>query len=144
VLSVLAGLAMLVAVFVALLFLAAASNPDVIQTMLDNGVPQYLINSLTTVMAVLAIIAVVYMVIFFLIAYGFWFGTRWAWGLGIAFAIVEIVSVVLQFVVAPSVTSIFTSAIGILIPLVILFYLNEPGTRTYFLGTQRPRFPLMR
>ncbi len=141
VLSILAGILFLVVTFVCLWIASVATDPQVIQSLLNAGVPQSLIDVLPTLMAVLAVVCIVYTVVYFLIAYSFWLGLRWGWGLGMAFAVVEIVLTAVQFAIAPSVGGIFSAFIGVLIPLVILAYLNSPGPRRYFLGPAAPPAP---
>ncbi len=84
---------------------------------------------------VVAIVSLIFMIVYFLLAFGFWGGRKWAWGLGIVFAIISIVWSIASYVLYPDVSSIGGLIIDILIPLIILIYLNVAGVKKFFKGS---------
>jgi hypothetical protein len=74
----------------------------------------------------LGVITLILGVVGIALAYGFWTVAPWAWPLGVA---LELVNVALTIVGG---TSIFSAIINVLIPGIILYYLNQPGIRKLF------------
>lgn len=64
------------------------------------------------------------------LAYGFWATRSWAWIAGIALQILGIVTAVSQF--ASGERYLASLVIGLVLPVVILVYLLQPGVRAAF------------
>ncbi|MEM0482846.1 MAG: hypothetical protein QXM16_08210 [Nitrososphaerota archaeon] len=62
----------------------------------------------------------------FVLAYGFWTGKGWAWILGIIFSIIGIIIGLVSIIGSPS------SIIGIIINVLILYYLTRPHVKAWF------------
>jgi hypothetical protein len=75
------------------------------------------------------IITLVLAVLYFAFAYGAWTLKPWAWTLGIVSQVVSIVLSILSILGGQSVTS---QLIGLVISLVILYYLDTPDVRRAF------------
>jgi hypothetical protein len=64
------------------------------------------------------------------IVVGFWLGKPWAWPLAIIMALVGIGVTIAQLVTGY--TGIFSALLSIVIPGIILYYLNQPVVKKYF------------
>jgi len=62
----------------------------------------------------------------FVLAYGFWTGKGWAWILGIIFSIIGIIIGLVSIIGNPS------SIIGIIINVLIIYYLTRPHVKAWF------------
>jgi len=63
---------------------------------------------------------IVFALISFAVTYGMWTGTKWAWWLGIIVAILDVISI------------ISFNVIGLIIGLVMLYYLTRPHVKLWF------------
>jgi hypothetical protein len=68
----------------------------------------------------LSILFVIFALIQFGIAYGFWVGASWAWWLGIIGAVLQIISI------------IGLDVIGLVIGIIMLYYLTRPHVKMWF------------
>jgi len=141
VLSALVALLFVLATAVAFLGLALTTDPTFIQNLIDQGAPQWVIDNISLILGVTAFVSLVFMIVYFLLAFGFWGGRRWAWGLGVVFAIISIIYTVASYVLFPGVSTILTVALDVLIPAIILIYLMMPGVKAYFMGPVQPMQP---
>lgn len=67
-----------------------------------------------------SILFVVFALIQFGIAYGFWVGATWAWWLGIIGAVLQVISI------------IGLDVIGLIIGIIMLYYLTRPHVKMWF------------
>jgi hypothetical protein len=137
VLSALVALLFLLAAAVGILGIALSADASFVQDLIDAGASQWVIDNVSLVFSVTAIVALIFMIVYFLLAFGFLGGRKWAWGLGVVFATVSIVYSAANYVLFPGVTSLASVALNALIPLIILVYLMIPGVKTYFRGAGR-------
>jgi uncharacterized membrane protein (DUF2068 family) len=117
-----------------------ATDQTFIQSLKDAGASQFVIDNIATIFLITAIVFFVFMIIYFALSYGFWGGRRWAWGLGLAFAVVNIIWMVLSFVALPGVSGLLSLVADMLIPLIILVYLVQPGVKRYFMEVPQQQF----
>jgi len=134
VLSGLMALLFLLAFLGSILVFVLSNNASFIQSLRDSNAPQWIIDNFRAVFAAIAVISLVFLIIYSLLTYGFLKGSRWAWGLGIGFAIIDIVWTFARFVVLPGTSGIVDTAISIVIPLIILVYLMQRNVKTFFFG----------
>jgi hypothetical protein len=88
------------------------------------------VSGLGGIIALLGLALLVLSVVELLLAYGFWTIKPWAWRLGVALAVVNIVLAVLQLLTGGQ--SIVSTLFSVLINGVILYYLNQPEIRRLF------------
>lgn len=69
---------------------------------------------------VIAVVFVIFALIQFGIAYGYWVGASWAWWLGFIGAILDIVSI------------IALNVFGLIIGVIMLYYLTRPHVKMWF------------
>ncbi len=89
------------------------------------------INSTISLIA-LGVIVVVITILHFMLAYGFWKGRRWGWGLGIIFPIVGIIGSIILFLVNSELENLVIIIPSVIIGLIILIYLTRPHVKAYF------------
>jgi hypothetical protein len=68
--------------------------------------------------------------LYLLMSFGFWTAKPWGWILGIAIAIVSMAGTIAQLVLGY--TGIFSAVISVIVPAIILYYLNQPAVKRYF------------
>jgi zinc-ribbon domain len=68
----------------------------------------------------ITVVFVIFALIQFAIAYGFWVGASWAWWLGFIGAILDIISI------------IALNVIGLIIGIVMIYYLTRPHVKMWF------------
>jgi len=64
------------------------------------------------------------------VAIGFWGGRAWSWALAVVLALVNIGVTIAELVLGYA--SIFSAIIAVVIPAIILYYLNQPAVKRYF------------
>lgn len=70
--------------------------------------------------AVIAVVFVIFALIEFAIAYGFWVGASWAWWLGLIGAVLDIISI------------ISFNVFGLVIGIIMLYYLTRSHVKMWF------------
>ncbi len=134
VLTALLAILFLITLLGSLALLAFSGNSQIIQSLRNAGAPQWIIDNIQTIGAVLTVVSLIFFVLAVLLAYGFTKGSRWAWGLGIVVMVLNIISTVVQFIALPGTSDVFGAAISIVIPLLIIFYLTTPRVKAFFYG----------
>ncbi len=72
---------------------------------------------------IMALVLVILGIIAFILAYGLWNGKGWAWWLAIIFSVISIIVNIL---------SLPGGIIGIIIAVIILYYLTRPHVKEFF------------
>lgn len=111
----------------ALMFSAAALLGD----MMPEDVPG-LGGVLTGLFSAIGIVLVIMGLIAFLIAYGLWTGQGWAWILCLIFSIIGIIIGIL---------SLPGGIIGLIIDIIILYYITRPHVKAFFGKGPPPEAP---
>lgn len=98
-----------------------------------NGFPQGTVNIppfLLAIAGALGGVLIIFGLVGMFLAWGFWSGKGWAWTLGIIFLILGIVGDLVSLAVA-GVLGV-GSLVGLLINILILYYLFRPHVKAYF------------
>jgi hypothetical protein len=132
ILDILYGILLLIGslAFVAVAFLFGSQ--EFIDMLGQNNVPQWLIDAGSVFFGVLGVVLLVMAIIAFLLAWGFLKGKRWAWWLGVIFAVLNILGSIVSAVGTGTLSGVATLGISILIPVIILIYLLLPTTKAWF------------
>ncbi|MDO5852546.1 MAG: hypothetical protein Q4Q62_00475 [Thermoplasmata archaeon] len=102
-----------------------ACNMVTPQDLIDAGVSKDIADVAGTVGIILAVLGVVYLIV----AAGFLKGWSVMWYLGVIISVISIIGCIYM-----AVTGNWTSAILLIIDLVILWYLFRPNVKLFFLG----------
>lgn len=132
ILEVLWGLLLLFVAFG--LFVIAFLTTDLeLVEMIEEQVPGLIIESAPLIFAILGGAFLVFALISFLVAWGFLKGKGWAWTLAIIVAVLSIIlNVITALTQGFNVASLVSLAISIVIPVIIVVYLYQPGVRAWF------------
>jgi hypothetical protein len=132
ILDILYGILLLIGslAFVAVAFLFGSQ--EFIDMLGQNNVPQWLIDAGSVFFGVLGVVLLIMAIIAFLLAWGFLKGKRWAWWLGVIFAVLNILGSIVSAVGTGTLSGVATLGISILIPVIILIYLLLPTTKAWF------------
>jgi hypothetical protein len=132
ILDILYGILLLIGslAFVAVAFLFGSQ--EFIDMLGQNNVPQWLIDAGSVFFGVLGVVLLVMAIVAFLLAWGFLKGKRWAWWLGVIFAVLNILGSIVSAVGTGTLSGVATLGISILIPVIILIYLLLPTTKAWF------------
>ena len=79
----------------------------------------------------LGVALVVFAILHFMIAYGFWKEKRWAWNLGLLFPIVGIFSLIGIYITSKFLEGLLVVIPSIIFGLIVAFYLTRSHTKTY-------------
>jgi hypothetical protein len=137
VLAVLAILMILGSLLVIVVFawvIGFMGNPDFLQAMRDAGAPQFVIDNLSLIFTLYILLFALYAVIYALLAYSFFAGARWGWGLGVGFSVFIIAFSIVMFILTPSLSGVPGLVIQLIIYVLILYYINTPPVITWFKG----------
>jgi uncharacterized membrane protein (DUF2068 family) len=74
------------------------------------------------------VVLMVFALLDFVIAYGLWVGSKWAWVFSLLFSIFGIIAAVFSLFLRPRIGQAF----ALVIDIVILFYLMQPRVQAYF------------
>jgi hypothetical protein len=131
ILEILSGLISLIAAL-GMFALAALSSSQELIDAIGPDAPQWFVDSGATVFAIIGVVFLIIALVAFLLAWGFLKGKKWAWIVGIIFAVLSVLSSLGQALLTGTLASIATLGISILIPVIILVYLLLPNTKAWF------------
>ncbi len=122
--------------FILGIFMAAVStmvnNPDIRdmirEAMISAGITdvEAVLEIIVTVVIVVGAIMFIMGLVGIVVGWGFWAGKKWAWIIGVIFYTVGIV------ISAVGMVWSLTNVIGVLIGVVILYYLFRPNVKAWF------------
>ena len=131
ILEIFSGLLTLIAAL-GMFALAALTGSQEIIDAIGPEAPQWFIDSGPIVFGVIGVVFLIIALVAFLLAWGFLKGKKWAWIIGIIFAVLSILSSIGQSLLTGTLASIATLGLSILIPVIILVYLLLPNTKAWF------------
>ena len=123
-------LGMLYLLIAASSFLVAGLGLDELQEI--GNVPEFIADNAGIVFTSLGVVFLVFAVVSFLLSYGFFKGRPWAWTLGIILGVLSIISSLINLILYWDISNLGSSAIGILIAVLLILYLTRPGVKRYF------------
>ncbi len=107
--------------------IGAVINSQDLISQLGTDVPQWFLDLSPWVFVAIGAVMLIFAIVAFILAWGFLKGKKWAWILGVIFAVLQIIS---------GVFSLFTSGasgiISLVIPILILVYLMMASTKAWF------------
>lgn len=113
--------------------IAGVANMQDVADQLGPDFPQEFIDMAPILFGVMGVILVILAIIAFLLTYGFLKGRGWAWTLAMVLVVLSIIfSIVGWFLSGFNPAGLASMLIGILIPLVVLLYLNMNNVRAWF------------
>lgn len=129
ILEILAGILALVASLGMFAASALVGTGDLWSQLNETGqqIPQFLIDSGSTIFLGLGVVFLVIAIVAFILAWGFLKGKKWAWWLGVIFAVLQIISGAFSLL-----TSGVSGIVSLVIPILILVYLMMASTKAWF------------
>jgi hypothetical protein len=123
-----------------LFVLAGLSTSEEIRRQISPQLPQWVIDNSVLFFGSLGLVTLAIGVVSLLIAYGFWEAKRWAWMLGVVFAIITIFTAFINPLVYGFENGGWLGSLllSLIFPWAILYYLNRPNVRQYFGKEPRP------
>ena len=81
---------------------------------------------------VLGLVFLIIGIVGFVLGYGYLKGIGWAWTVGIIFAVLGIIGDIIETMVDRTTDVLASSIIGIIIALLIIYYLTRPHVKAFF------------
>ncbi len=126
ILEIIGGIFMLIAAFAMFAVGAVIDNQQFIDQ-LGTDVPQWFLDLGPTIFLGIGLVLLIMAIVAFILAWGFLKGKRWAWFLGVIFAVLNIISGVVSLISGTP-----TGILSIAIPVIILIYLMMASTKAWF------------
>lgn len=112
------------------------NDPDVIEVLVNAGVPQWAVENIQWIMLIGLVQFVVYAASYLYISYGFYYGRELARSLALVLIVWIYASSALSFLIYSNATInfayIITLAFGLVINTAILWYITQPETVEFF------------
>ena len=89
---------------------------------------------ITTIGSAVTVVAVIFGIIYLLIAYGLWTGQGWAWILSVIFAILGVIGGIIGLIG-------IVGIVPLVINIIILYYLYRPHVKAFFGKGPAPEAP---
>ena len=99
---------------------------------LEGEIPQFIIDNADIIFTTMGAILLIFAVISFLLAYGFFKGRPWSWILGIVLGILSIISSVVNLLIYQTTSNLVSTIVTIIIVALFLFYLTRPSVKGFF------------
>lgn len=115
-------------------FLAAGLPFEELQDLINN-VPEIILENASLIFTTFGVMFLIFAIISFLVTYGFLNGRQWAWSVGILLGILSIISNMVNFLIYMDISNLSSAIIGIVIAVLIIFYLTRPGVKRYFFSS---------
>jgi uncharacterized membrane protein YfcA len=128
ILQILGGLFELI-LGIGFLLIAALVNLADIREKVGTSVPDWVINNSTLIFGVLGLFFIIMAIISLVLAWAFLKGKNWSRVLAIVFFVISIIGGVIGLFGGVSVSTVFGS---IILPVIILLYLNMPNVKDWF------------
>ncbi len=68
----------------------------------------------------------------FMLAYGFWFGKRWAWKTGMIFPFIGVIGAIIIILTKLDLSQLISVIPSIVFGIIVIIYLFQPNVKTYF------------
>jgi hypothetical protein len=130
ILEILAGLFSLLASF-GLFAIAALINVEEVRQQVSDQLPQWILDNAPVIFGVLGVVFLITAIVALVLAWGFLKGKRWARIVAIVLVVLGIINTVVQAILLGG-TSVLTVGISIIIPVLIVIYLQMPNVKAWF------------
>ncbi|MFP4170111.1 MAG: hypothetical protein ACLFUV_03710 [Methanomassiliicoccales archaeon] len=129
-LSLLALLLGLIYLLEAVAYLLVSMDAD-LQGLME-GRNRFLVDHAQAIFTSVGVALLILGIVFLLLCYGLLRGEWWAWTLGMVMGVISLVSHVANALVNISLSTMYTSVMGILLASLFLYYLSRRRVRWYF------------
>ena len=111
-----------------------ASLADVteLEDAIGEDVPDWIADNFVMAFGVLGLLFLIIGIVGFVLGYGYLKGISWAWAVGIIFAVLGIIGDLIEPMVDRTVDVLASSIIGIILGILILYYLTRPHVKSFF------------
>jgi len=132
ILAILFGILNLLAAVGSFLLAGVLSMEDVVEQV-EGVIPEALIEAVPFLFGALGVVFLIVAIILFVLAYGYLKGRGWAWTVTIVLAVISIVLGVVGWVLSGfNPAGLVSMLINILVPLIIVIYLNTREAKAWF------------
>jgi hypothetical protein len=111
---------------------AALANVEEVRDEIGKEAPDWVVDNATPFFGALGAIFLILAIVGFVLGYGYLKGIGWAWTLGIIIAVISIIGDIIEPITDRSSDALGGSIIGIIISLIIIYYLTRPHVKTFF------------
>lgn len=111
---------------------AALTEIEEVKDAIGEEAPDWVVDNAAIFFSAMGVVFLIFAIIGFGLGYGFLKGIGLAWTLGIIFAVLNIISAIINPIIDRSFDTLGGSIIGIIIPLIIIYYLTRPHVKAFF------------
>ena len=131
VLQIIAAIVLLIGAL-GMFVVSAVSGIEEVKDAIGEEAPDWVVENAAVFFGVLGGVFLILALVGFVLGYGYLKGIGWAWTLGIIFAVLSIISEIVNPIIDRSADTLVSSIIGIIIPLIIIYYLTRPHVKAFF------------
>ncbi len=132
ILMIIGGILSLLAAIGSFLVTAFINVQEIIDQV-GQQIPQWLIEAVPFIFAIMGVVFLILAIIAFLLAYGYLKGRGWSWTLSIVLLVLSIIFGVVNLVISGlAATGVVSAVISLIISVIILIYLMRPGVKAWF------------
>jgi len=131
VLQIIAAIVLLIGAL-GMFVVATVSGLEEVKDEIGEEAPDWVVENAAVFFSAMGGVFLILALVGFGLGYGYLKGIGWAWTLGIIFAVLSIIGEVINPIIDRSLDALGGSIIGIIIPLIIIYYLTRPYVKAFF------------
>ena len=131
ILQIIGAIILLIAA-VGMFAVGALSGIEEVKEAIGEDVPEWFVDNAAMFFGAMGVIFLIFAIVCFGLGYGYMKGIGLAWTLGIIFAVLSIFGEFINLIIDRSLDTIIGSILGIIIPLIIIYYLTRPHIKEFF------------
>ena len=117
---------------VGMFLIASIADVADLEDAIGEDAPDWIVDNFALAFGVLGVVFLIIGIVGLVLGYGYLKGIGWAWTVGIIFAVLGIIGDIIEPMVDRTADVLASSIIGIIIALLIIYYLTRPHVKTFF------------
>ena len=117
---------------VGMFLVASLADAADLEDAIGEDAPDWISDNFAMAFGALGVLFLIIGIVGFVLGYGYLKGIGWAWTVGIIFAVLGIIGDIIETIVDRTADVLASSIIGIIIALLIIYYLTRPHVKAFF------------
>lgn len=117
---------------VGMFLIASLADVADLEDAIGEDAPDWIVDNFALSFGALGVFFLIIALVGFVLGYGYLKGIGWAWTVGIIFAVLGIIGDIIEPMVDRTADVLASSIIGIIIALLIIYYLTRPHVKAFF------------
>jgi tryptophan-rich sensory protein len=117
---------------IGMFLIASLADAADLEEAIGEDAPDWISDNFVMAFGLLGVLFLIIGIVGLVLGYGYLKGIGWAWTVGIVFAVLGIIGDIFESMVDRTADVLASSIIGIIIALLIIYYLTRPHVKAFF------------